>query len=91
VFGPHMQNFAEIAEVFLTNRAALQVGTTRELEQILVDLLGDPVRRAGLGAAARALLAANRGAKSRTLSVIADLMPPNGGRGGVVRAFRVVR
>ena len=25
VFGPHMQNFAEIAEVFLTNRAALQV------------------------------------------------------------------
>ncbi len=92
VFGPHMQNFAEIADVFLTNRAALQVGSTRELEQIVVDLLGDPVRRASLGAAAHALLAANRGAKARTLSVITDLLPPNGSpRGGVVRAFRVVR
>jgi 3-deoxy-D-manno-octulosonic-acid transferase len=92
VFGPHMQNFAEIAEVFLTNRAALQVGSTRELEQIVVDLLGDPVQRASLGAAAHALLAANRGAKARTLSVITDLLPPNGSpRGGVVRAFRVVR
>jgi 3-deoxy-D-manno-octulosonic-acid transferase len=92
VFGPHMQNFAEISEVFLTNRAALQVASTRELEQIVVDLLGDPVRRASLGAAAHALLAANRGAKSRTLSVITDLLPPNSSsRGGVVRAFRVVR
>lgn len=92
VFGPHMQNFAEIAEVFLTNRAALQVASTRELEQIVVDLLGDPVRRASLGAAAHALLAANRGAKARTLAVIADLVPPDGTpRGGVVRAFRVVR
>ena len=34
--------------------------------------MGDPVRRARLGAAARALVDANRGAKDKTLAVIAD-------------------
>ena len=32
VFGPHMQNFKEIAEAFLANAAAIQVQTERELE-----------------------------------------------------------
>jgi 3-deoxy-D-manno-octulosonic-acid transferase len=91
VFGPHMQNFAEIADVFLSQGAALQVRTTRELEEAMVELLGDPVRRASLGAAARALLEANRGAKARTLAVLEALLPPDPSRGGVVRPFRVVR
>ena len=91
VFGPHMQNFAEIAEVFLTNGAATQVRDDRELARVLPDLLGDSVRRASLGAAARALLEANRGAKARTLAVITDLLPPHGSRGGQVRPFRLVR
>lgn len=91
VFGPHMQNFAEIADVFLSSGAAMQVRSTRELEQVMADLLGDPVRRASLGAAARALVEANRGAKARTLTVIEELLPPNQSRGGVVRPFRRVR
>jgi 3-deoxy-D-manno-octulosonic-acid transferase len=91
VFGPHMQNFAEIADVFLSSGAATQVRSTRELEQVMADLLGDPVRRASLGAAARALVEANRGAKARTLTVIEELLPPSGSRGGVVRPFRRVR
>ncbi len=91
VFGPHMQNFAEIADVFLSQGAALQVRTTRELEEAMVELLGDPVRRASLGAAARALLEANRGAKARTIAVLDALLPPDPSRGGVVRPFRVVR
>ncbi len=89
LFGPHMDNFGEIAETFLTNSAAIQVGSDRELEDTVVSLMGDPVRRARLGAAARALLDANRGAKDRTLAVIAGLLPPEGGR-GVVRPFRVI-
>src|SRR6185503_48237 len=52
VFGPHMDNFAEIARTFLDNAAAVQVRNGRELETTLLELLGDPVRRAGLGAAA---------------------------------------
>jgi 3-deoxy-D-manno-octulosonic-acid transferase len=90
LFGPHMQNFAEIARAFLDARAGIQVGSARELEDALVGLLGDPVRRAGLGAAARALVEANRGAKDKSLEAIAGLLPPAPGA-GVVRPFRRVQ
>ena len=86
VFGPHMTNFAEIAETFLGNQAAVQVNTPGELTSAIVRLLGDPVERARLGAAARALVEANRGAKRRTLDSIATVLPPPGSR-GVVRPF----
>ncbi len=90
VVGPHMENFAEIVDAFLANGAAIQVRTERELEQTIVSLMGDPVRRARLGAAARALVDANRGARDRTLTVVAGLLPSTDGRTGVVRPFRVV-
>jgi len=89
VFGPNMQNFEEIADTFLSNDAAVQVHSDRELEEALLVLVTDPVRRARLGAAARALVEANRGAKDKTLAVIADLEPP-AGSGAVVRPFRLV-
>jgi len=89
VFGPHMQNFAEIAATFLDNGAAIQVKNGRELETTLLDLLGDPVRRASLGAAARALVEANRGAREKSLSVIAQLLPAE--HSGNVRPFRLVQ
>lgn len=91
VFGPHMENFAEIAEAFLANDAAVQVRSERELDAAIVSLMGDPVRRARLGAAARALVDANRGAKDKTLTVVAGLMPsPDRERSAVVRPFRVI-
>jgi len=87
VFGPHMENFAEISETFVQNQAALQVSDASEFVTVVARLTGDPVERARLGAAARALVEANRGAKLRTLDAIADLLPPPGSR-GVVRPFR---
>jgi len=91
VFGPHMENFAEIAEAFLANGAAIQVRSPRELDEVIVSLMGDPVRRARLGAAARALVEANRGAKDRTLAAITGLVPPHDReQSAVVRPFRVV-
>ena len=86
VFGPHMTNFAEIAETFLRNQAAVQANTPTELASAVSRLVGDPVERARLGAAARALVEANRGAKRRTLDSIANVLPPPGSR-GVVRPF----
>lgn len=88
VFGPYMQNFAEIARAFVENGAAVQIRSGRELEQALLDLLTDPVRRARLGAAARALVEANRGARGKTLTAIARVLPPQ--HSGNVRPFRVV-
>lgn len=91
VFGPHMQNFKEIADAFLANDAALQVASERDLEDVLLTLVSDPVRRARLGAAARALVEANRGAKIKTLDVIAELLPPEEGPNRAnVRPFRLV-
>src|SRR5262245_52589837 len=87
VFGPHMQNFKEIADTFITNGAAVQVTSEHQLDEAVLGLVTDPVRRARLGAAARALVEANRGAKDKTLAVIADLLPSDT---GVVRPFRVV-
>jgi 3-deoxy-D-manno-octulosonic-acid transferase len=92
LFGPHMQNFAEIADTFVTSGAAVQVQSARELDEALLTLVTDPVLRARLGAAARALVEANRGAKTKTLAVIADLLPPGTATvpRGVVRPFRLV-
>lgn len=88
VFGPHMQNFAEIAQAFVDNHAAIQIASSRELEHVLMDVLHDPVRRARLGAAARALVEANRGARAKTMTAIARLLPPQDASN--VRPFRVV-
>jgi 3-deoxy-D-manno-octulosonic-acid transferase len=90
VFGPHMHNFAEIAEGFLASDAAVQVRSARELEEALLSLLTDPVRRASLGAAARTLVESNRGAKDKTLAVITRLLPAGSAPMGVVRPFYVV-
>jgi len=89
VFGPYMQNFAEISRTFLENGAAVQVQSDRELESALLDLLGDSVRRAGLGAAARALVEANRGARTKTMAAITQVLPPDDPV-NVVRPFRRV-
>jgi 3-deoxy-D-manno-octulosonic-acid transferase len=75
VFGPYMQNFAEIARTFLEHDAAIQIHSGRELEDTLLDLIANRERRERLGEAARALVEANRGAKGRSLDAIADLLP----------------
>ena len=75
VFGPHMQNFAEIADAFISNGAGVQIDSEQQLEESFLSLMSDPVRRARLGAAARALVEANRGAKEKSVTVLADLLP----------------
>jgi 3-deoxy-D-manno-octulosonic-acid transferase len=90
VFGAHMENFVEIAAAFTANGAAVQVRSPRELDETIVSLMDDPVRRARLGAAARALVDANRGAKDKTLAVITSLLPPQERQHPSVVPFRVV-
>ena len=90
VFGPHMQNFKEIADAFVAQDAGVQVHGARGLEDALLALLTDPVRRARLGAAARALVESNRGAKDKSLAAIAQLLPLRTGSMGIVRPFRLV-
>jgi 3-deoxy-D-manno-octulosonic-acid transferase len=89
LFGPHMQNFKEIAATFLEAQAAMQVRDEWELEAAFRELLGDPVRCGALGRAAQTIVEANHGARDRTLDAIAALLPPGGTP--TVRPFRVVK
>lgn len=75
VFGPHMENFLEIADAFVTNGAGVQLTEEAELEEAFLSLMSDPVRRARLGAAARALVEANRGANEKSIAVLSALLP----------------
>jgi len=67
VFGPHMSNFQEIASSFLDAAAAIQIADRDELEESLGRLLADEDLRAGVGARARQLVEANRGAGQKTM------------------------
>ena len=71
VFGPHMENFALIAELFLEAGAALRASSAQELGHLWRRLLADPEMRARVGNAARELLLSQRGATDRALEVIA--------------------
>ena len=70
VFGPHMQNFADITRSFLKKNAAVQVKNPEELERALTELLANPTRRDALGRAALEIVAENLGAVERTVDMI---------------------
>lgn len=67
VFGPHMENFQDIAQLFLEAGAALQVLDLQSLSRTILLLVGDTTRRQQLGAAAKELLECESGATVRVL------------------------
>jgi 3-deoxy-D-manno-octulosonic-acid transferase len=71
VFGPNMQNFAQIAKSFVEQRGAVQVRDATELEKILDELLADEPRRNEMGRNARKVVRDNQGAVERTVDMIA--------------------
>jgi 3-deoxy-D-manno-octulosonic-acid transferase len=72
VFGPNMQNFAEVARSFLQQDGAVQVRDAAELEKALGDLLADEARRAELGRNALKVVHDNLGAIERTVDMIVE-------------------
>ncbi|MGA2248371.1 MAG: glycosyltransferase [Verrucomicrobiota bacterium] len=70
IFGPNMQNFSDVARIFVTGRGAIQVQNARELESALTKLLHDSNRRTTLGAKAREVVHENQGALARTSDMI---------------------
>jgi 3-deoxy-D-manno-octulosonic-acid transferase len=70
VFGPNMQNFADIARAFVAGEGAIQVRDGAELEQVLGELLADDVRREELGRNAVKVVHQNLGAIERTVDMI---------------------
>ena len=72
VFGPNMQNFADIARGFVTQNGAVQVADPAALERAVAGLLEDADRRAELERNARRVVAQNLGAINRTVAMILD-------------------
>jgi 3-deoxy-D-manno-octulosonic-acid transferase len=70
VFGPNMQNFAEVTRNFLVRDAAVQVQNAAELEQKLAELLANENRRAELGRNAVKVVRENLGAIDRTVDMM---------------------
>ena len=78
VFGPHMENFTDIARAFLASDAAVQVADADELERVIGELLADPDRRALIGQNAKAVVADNLGAVTRTVEMILPFLEKRG-------------
>ncbi len=77
IFGPHMQNFAEVARSFVVNDGAEQVPDASELEARLAALLADEARRAQLGRNAVKVVRENLGAIERTVDMIVEQLDPD--------------
>jgi len=70
VFGQSMENFAEIAERFVTADAALQVASPEDAGVSWIELLRNPERNQKMGETARRLVEESRGATERAVSAI---------------------
>ncbi len=79
VYGPHMFNFSEISELFLADKAAVQVGSPEALAAQVIRWLGDASERSRFGEAGRALVDKNRGALERLTRLVERLLETDGG------------
>jgi 3-deoxy-D-manno-octulosonic-acid transferase len=71
VFGPSMENFAEIASRFVSAGAALQVESPEDVGVAWIELFRDPERMKKMGETARRLIEDSRGATDRAVAEIA--------------------
>ncbi len=72
VFGPNMQNFADVARQLVEKHGAVQVRDAAMLEKALGKLLADQDQRAELGRNALHVVSENLGAMERTVEMILE-------------------
>lgn len=74
LFGPHMQNFKEIARLLLDAEGGFQVDDPAELQSQLARLLRAPALRRAMGEGGHSLLRQNAGATAHTLAALQRLL-----------------
>jgi 3-deoxy-D-manno-octulosonic-acid transferase len=74
VFGPSMENFAEMASRFVSAKAAVQVESPEDAGVAWIELLRDPERARGMSEAAKKLVDESRGATARAMEEIAKYL-----------------
>ncbi len=73
LFGPHMTDFMEIADLLKDEKGALVVETKSQIQAKLEGILEDPVLEKQMGAASYRVFSGNTGAVDRTLKKMEDL------------------
>ena len=72
VFGPHMDHFAEVADLLVSQGAAIQIRDGAEMAVPFARLLKDRAQLQRMGRAAEQIVRANQG----TVAKDADLLTP---------------
>jgi 3-deoxy-D-manno-octulosonic-acid transferase len=72
IFGPHMENVGEIAQLVVERGAGIQVSTPDELREVVGRLVADPSLRKEMGVKGLALLQEHQGALERTLKIVKE-------------------
>jgi 3-deoxy-D-manno-octulosonic-acid transferase len=70
VFGPHMENFRDIARMFLETNAAVQIRNANQLAPTVSALLSNPQHASELGRNALDIVRQNAGATERVLQIL---------------------
>jgi 3-deoxy-D-manno-octulosonic-acid transferase len=79
LFGPHMEDFAEIAAALMACGGAHQVPAPAALAPAVEQILADPALRRSMAAAAAACVRAHSGVVDRHLEVVARLLATGDG------------
>src|SRR5437773_8389423 len=73
VFGPHMENFAMLAKLLVSRKAAIQVRDADSLERAIIELLQDTEARQRLVQNAREVLSTHKGATERAAALVHEV------------------
>src|SRR5579863_10376727 len=76
VFGPSMENFADMAARFVAAKAAVQVESPEDAGVAWIELLRDPERARAMSETAKRLVDESRGATARAMEEIAKYLGP---------------
>lgn len=82
VFGSSMENFRDMADRFLSAKAAIQVHSGPELGKVWAQLIEAAPLRERMGQTARAIWERNRGATERCLERIGEILERETRKGG---------
>ncbi len=79
VFGPQIENFAEVGEMLVKSGAADYVHDARDMTSNLDPVLSDPERARQMGDRGKETVARLRGSTARTVDIICEVLNGKGG------------
>jgi len=83
LFGPHMDNFQEVAQSFISQGAGIVVSNREELLQTTLKLLANPEALEKMGRAALEIVVAHKGAAKKSAILVKELLTLGENRSGM--------